>query len=40
MRRNDGKLYLNYNEAVRSKWEKDRNERIRAAEKNCPELYR
>ena len=36
----DGKLYLNYNKAVQVKWEKDREERIRAAEKNWPALHK
>ena len=36
----DGKLYLNYNLAVRSEWNKDQKGHIEKADKNWPELKR
>ena len=34
----DGKLYLNYNKDVRTKWREDEKGRIDKADKNWPEL--
>lgn len=36
----DGKLYLNYNRDVQTKWQQDLAERIRAGERNWPRLHR
>jgi hypothetical protein len=35
----DGKLYLNYNKAVRATWEKTQPARIAAADRNWPGLH-
>jgi hypothetical protein len=34
----NGKLYLNYNLSVRELWGKDREERIKTADKNWPDI--
>ena len=34
----NGKLYLNYNTGVRSEWNKNRDERIKKADKNWPQI--
>jgi YHS domain-containing protein len=36
----DGKLYLNYNTTVRTKWSENIPERIKAADKNWPEILK
>lgn len=36
----DGKLYLNYNKSVQSKWEPESAKRIAAADKNWPGLHK
>jgi len=36
----NGKLYLNYNTTVRTKWSENTNERIQRADKNWPEILK
>jgi YHS domain-containing protein len=36
----DGKLYLNYNTTVRTKWSENKEERIQRADKNWPEILK
>lgn len=36
----DGKLYLNYNQSVRSEWEPEKSKRIPQADQNWPKLHK
>lgn len=36
----DGKLYLNYNNGIQKKWEKDRDAFIQSADENWPEVLK